>query len=158
MLCSARYRHPHTKLDLERLSPALPGALPLATGHCHRRPGWGPSSFHPTHQPWRGLPAPALFPGCLGGCWQSPPPLESQHLDPPSLSTPQGCGHPALSSFSRSRTFRLWLRHQYFYPLDLLAWLVQHILGTLFGLFVFFSQATSACGHSDASLRTPLLF
>lgn len=157
-------------LALERLSPALPGTLPLVTGHCHPRPGWGPSSFRWTHQPWRGTSCPRArgegynlwFPGCWGGCWQCPPAsLGSQHLDPPSPSPPQGCGHPALSSLPRSRTFRLWLRHQYFHPHNLLSSLVQHILLTLFVLvffFFFFSQATSACEYSDAFLCIPLLF
>ena len=63
----------------------------------------------------------------------SPTPL----LPLPSPSPPQGCGHPALSSLPRSRTFRLWLRHQYFHPHDLLSSLVQHILLTLFVLFFF---------------------
>lgn len=142
-------------LALERLSPALPGTLPLVTGHCHPRPGWGPSSFRWTHQPWRGTSCPRArgegynlwFPGCWGGCWQCPPAsLGSQHLDPPSPSPPQGCGHPALSSLPRSRTFRLWLRHQYFHPHNLLSSLVQHILLTLFVLvFFFFFLSSNIC-------------
>lgn len=98
-------------------------------------PGWGGYNLR--------------FPSCAGGGWQSPPLLQSQHLDPPFLSPPQACGHPAFSSLPRSRTFQLWLRHQYFHPHNLLSSLVQHILLTLFVLVFFSLKQHLPPGHVD---------